>query len=416
MRLFAEAERREVRALVSVPPQFGKTETILHGCAWLLARHPEWSFGYSSYSSEIVRSKSRSARDYARLAGVQFRDDATSTSEWRTRHGGGMLARSIGGSLTSMGLNVLVVDDPHKDREDAESALSRQRIHDWFTSTARTRVHPGGSIIVCHTRWHSDDLIGRLSKELKPDGSPQWEVINLPAIDAGGNPLWHQRPKSFLDEARRASEYDWWSLYMGSPRPRGTSVFRGVSFYDELPKLRYRVGKGVDLAYTAKTRADWSTSVVMLEANDEYYVTDVRRAQVEAPDFIRELAMVDVVWPGPWHWFSSSTERGLADVVTDLGDLGVVIEAVLATADKFVRAQRFAAAWNDRRVHVPRNAPWLKAFVDELGAFSGVGDRKDDQVDGAVSAFERLQSIGPDRHYEQPRNDSRWSDEHGRGY
>lgn len=339
-------------------------------------------------------------RDIARLAGVELREDAQAVNDWQTTDGGGLLATGIGGPLTGSPVDgMLVIDDPHKDRAEAESTLARERVYDWWTSTARTRVHPGGSVIVCHTRWHDDDLIGRLSKETKilADGRtvPAWEVINLPAIKEDGSPLWHQRPLTFLQQ-HRANDYDWWSLWMGSPRPRGTSVFKGAKFYDALP-AEYRIGKGVDLAYTARTRADSSCAVVLLQGGldekgrDLYYVAEVRREQCEVPDFTRTLGALDVSYPtGTWHWFCSTTERGVAQVMTASG---VSIEPVLATADKFVRAQYVATAWNEGRVLVPRKAEWLKAFVDELGAFTGVGDRHDDQVDALASAFE---SIGRD--------------------
>lgn len=385
--LFERMETEAVFALVSVPPQFAKTETILAGLARLIGRQPWRTNAYVSYAADLAYRKSRTCRDYASAAGVQMRDDVQSVKQWSTVQGGGLLATGIGGPLTGSPVNgVLVIDDPHKNRQEAESALIRQRNKDWYTSTARSRVHPGASILVVHTRWHVDDMIGELSRETDemPDGTtkPTWDIVNLPAVLPSGEPLWHRRPIAFLEKARQASEYDWWSLYMGSPRPRGTSVFRGARFYDELPN-RYRVGKGVDLAYTAKTRADWSCAIVLLQGGkdekdrDLFYVAEVRRAQCEVPEFARELAALNIGYPiGSWHWFCSTTERGVAQVVT--AD-GVQVDPVLATADKFVRAQSVAAAWNEGRVLVPRDAPWLKAFVDELGAFTGVGDRHDDQ-------------------------------------
>ena len=395
--VFERALTEPVRAVISVPPQFGKTEVIMHGLARHMARKPWLRNAYATYGAQLSRKNSRRLRDLAVSAGVRLREDAQAVSEWMTADGGGLLATGVRLPLTGNPVDgILVIDDPHKDREDAESLLSRERIWDWYSSTALTRVHPTGSIIVCHTRWNDDDFIGRLSKEVDEDGRLVWEIINLPAIREDGSPLWHQRPLKFLEQKRRStSEYDWWSLYMGSPRPRGSSVFRGARFYDRLP-VRYRIGKGVDLAYTAKTRADWSVCVVLLREDrpgDEplFYVVDIRRMQVEAPDFIRELESVDVSWPGSWHWFCSTTEKGVAQVVSS-GN--VFIEPEVATADKFVRAQPVSAAWNDGRVLVPRNAPWLKAFVDEIGSFSGVGDRRDDQVDALASAF-HIVSGGP---------------------
>lgn len=398
--LFVRSETEEVRALVSVPPQHGKTELLVNGLARRLRRQPWKRNAYASYGDRVARKKALACRDVANAAGVQLRDDAHAVNDWQTTDGGGLLATGIGGPLTGSPVDgMLVIDDPHKDRAEAESALARERVYDWWTSTARTRVHPGASVVVCHTRWHPDDLIGRLSKETKPgaDGKPEpaWEVINLPAIREDGSPLWHQRPLSFLEQ-HRANDYDWWSLWMGSPRPRGTSVFKGVKFYDELP-VEYRIGKGVDLAYTARTRADSSCAIVLLQGGkdakgrDLFYVADVKREQCEVPDFARTLAALNVRYPvGAWHWFCSTTEKGVAQVVSASG---VTIEPVLATADKFVRAQLVATAWNEGRILVPRQAQWLSAFVDELGAFTGVGDRHDDQVDALASAFE---SVGND--------------------
>jgi predicted phage terminase large subunit-like protein len=414
--LFERAEREPVRALVSVAPQHGKTDTILAGLARHIARRPWLRNGYATYGDRLARKKSRQCRDIALAAGVQLRDDAQAVNDWMTVEGGGLLATSSHGALTGNPIDgILVIDDPHKDRADAESALSRENIWDWYNSTAKVRCHPTASILVVHTRWHEDDMIGRLSKERTADERKVWEEINLAAIRDDGQPLWHRRPLSFLEEQKRGGEYDWWSLWMGSPRPRGSSVFRGVKFYDQLP-VRYRIGKGVDLAYTAKTRADWSVGIVILREDrlgEEplFYVVDVRRAQAEVPEFVSELEAASVSWPGAWHWFCSTTEKGVAQVVSRDD---IHIEPVLATADKFVRAQSLSQAWNEGRVLVPRQAPWLKSLVDEIGAFSGVGDRRDDQVDALVSAFECVRFTS-DKPRNVPGAGSRYSSDRGFG-
>lgn len=413
--LFARAEHEEVRALVSVPPQHGKTETILHGCAWLLSRHPDWPIGYTSYSAQFAHSKSRLARDYALRAGVKLREDSGSVREWRTKDGGGMLADGIGGTLTGHGLKVLVVDDPHKNREEAESSVMREKVQDFAKSTAFTRVHPGGSIIVVHTRWHEDDLIGRLSQERREDGRPAWEVINLPALDERGEPLWpQQRPKSFLENQRRSlGAYEWWALYMGQPRPRGGAVFQDVRYYDELP-AKYRVGIGLDLAYSSKTHADWSVAVAIAEADGEYFVLDVRRKQAAPPAFAAELRSLAGAYPGArMLWYTSTTEKGLADLLREQS--GFPVTGTLAKADKFVRAQPVAAAWNTGKVHLPRQAPWLPAFLSEVCSFTGAGDRHDDQVDALAAAFDVARPIAPIAPAPAPLPPSKWG-EGARGF
>ena len=135
---FDRVEHSAVRACVSVPPRHSKTETVLHGIARLLARHPEWTIAYVSYAADIARSKSKQIRDYALAAGVELRQDSKASHEWRTPQGGGVLATGVGGPLTGHGVRLLVVDDPFKNRQDADSALIRERTYQWFTSTAMT--------------------------------------------------------------------------------------------------------------------------------------------------------------------------------------------------------------------------------------------------------------------------------------
>ena len=199
--LLERSRREPVRGLVSVPPRHGKTELIAHGLAWLLSRDPRRTHAYVTYAAQVAYSKSRSIRDYARTLGVPIRPDAEALHEWRTPERGGLLATGIGGPLTGHGVDgVLVVDDPTKNREEAESAVLREKNHGWFTSVAMTRVEPRGSVIVVHTRWHEDDLIGRLA------GEADWEYVNLPAIAPDGAALWPSRwPVEELAKKRRAS-------------------------------------------------------------------------------------------------------------------------------------------------------------------------------------------------------------------
>lgn len=383
------------------------TTIVRHGVVRALARRPHVPIVYASYGDDIASTKSREMRDLAHQLGVEIRDDANRVNDWITPQGGGLRARSINSAVTGQPAKIFVVDDIHKNRQDAESALSRQTNYDWFTSVADSRAHPDTSVIVCSTRWHDDDLIGRLAAVKKPDGSPAWEYHQYSAIREDGTPLWSRRPLDFLESKRILNEHDWWSLWMGKPRPRGDRVFKGIKYYDRLP-LRYRIGKGVDLAYTEKTRACFSAGVVLVEDVDrpgDVYVVDVVRKQLEIGPFTALLHGIDATWPGSWHWFGNTTEKGAAQLMGLLpDDLAVRIEYVQASIDKLVRAQPVAAAWNgipeqvfegrpvvpavEGRVFLPRSAPWLKDFVDEVGAFTGARGEVNDQVDAFASAYE----------------------------
>lgn len=387
--LLEAAETEPVRALVSVPPRCGKTETLLAAIAWRLTRHPEHAIAYASYSSDLARSKSRLARDYARMSDVGLRDDTNSVGEWRTTDGGGMLAMGVGAGLTGHGANTLIIDDPTKNRAEAESSRIRDSIYEWFTSTAMTRVEPGGSVIVCHTRWHPDDLIGRLER----DAAVRWTRINLPAINDEGEALWPSRwpVDAMLRRKAEVGEYDWASLYQGHPRPRGGSVFRDVVLCDEAPSRGYKVSIGIDLAYSTRTHSDYSVAVVMAESGGVYYVLDVIRAQVEAPAFRNALDRLRSRYPtAKPRWYCAGPERGVADLMGE-------IDARACTADKFVRAQPVAAAWNAGSIQVVRGGQWLDAFVREVTAFTGVADSHDDQVDALAAAFDAFSNVAPKR-------------------
>lgn len=385
--LLEAAEREPVRALVSVPVRHGKTELLLHAIAWWLRRRPHITVGYTSYASKTALSKSRAARDYAQRAGVVVRSDAAALGEWRTPAGGGVIATGVGGPLTGYGVDVLLVDDPHKNRTEAESTVYRDRVHGWYTSTAVTRVEPGGSVFVVHARWHPDDLIGRLAQ----DGEVPWRVLNLPALRDDGTSLWPGRWSAAALERRRVEvgDYDWASLYQGQPRPRGGAVFGDVVLYDEPPPVM-RVVVGVDFAYSARTSSDHSSAVVLGEDAGRYYVLEVLRAQLPAPAFASKLRALLDRYPGARVVsYVAGPERGVADLLSGAPHY-LPIEAWPARADKFVRAQPVAAAWNRGALAVPRASTWSDAFVRELAAFTGLGDVHDDQVDALAAAYDGL--------------------------
>lgn len=169
-----------MRVCVSVPPQHGKTEMVLHGLVQLLALHPGWGFGYATYQQDQSDDKSDRARGIARRAGIELSETRANLRQWRTAQGGGCLFTSVGGPLTGQGVKALVFDDPYKNRQDALSEARRREVWSFFQSAALTRGQEGMSVLVVHTRWVEDDLIGTLAKK-------GWEVIDLAfLLDAEG--------------------------------------------------------------------------------------------------------------------------------------------------------------------------------------------------------------------------------------
>lgn len=383
-----------LRECIAAPPQHGKTVCAGHALVKWLGSPKAKHYAFATYNQNRSDEVARATRQLAEEAGLS---PTGTVRQWRVKTGAEVKFTSIGGSLTGYPVDgVLLIDDPVKDREEAESPRMREKAWGWLGDVGKTRVHPGGSILLMATRWHEDDLTGRCVKLLG------WGYTNLQAIAEDmpdplgrqpGEALWpSRRPLDFLEVIRRENAYTWASLYQGRPRPRGGSLFGEPHYYQpsELPTKGYRVGYGLDLAYSAKTHADWSVLVKLVRIGDLVYVVDVLRMQADAPTFLAAARRMVDAEPGPIRWYRSGTEKGVGDFA-NLPRL----EHVAATADKFVRAQPVSAAWNTGKVLVPggHDRPrWLDGFLTEVTSFTGVHDPHDDIVDALAGGFDVLNS------------------------
>jgi len=397
-----------LRIVVAAPPQHGKTESTIHAFAWWMKKHPELRYAYATYNQDRSYRVGRRARELAERADVRL--SAATMGLWVTPEDGQVLWTSVGGGMTGEPIDgVMVIDDPLKDRKEAESPTIRQNHKDWYHGTVDSRVHPGASVIVMATRWHSDDLSGYLVRE------QGFTYVNLQAI-AGevrpeldnrqpGEALWPQkRPLDFLVAKRAANLWNFASLYQGEPRPRGGALFKDPTYYTELPERGFRVVYGLDLSYTEKTHADYSVLVELWvippipkrdgtggnEPKDYLiYVVDVQRKQVEAPAFTLTLKASYTTRRAKMYWYASGTEKGSAQFIKQKGVPVVVVDP--GGRDKFTRSQQSAELWNLGRILVPADSeanPWVDVFVDEITNFTGVRDPEDDQVDALVSGVD----------------------------
>lgn len=373
-----------VKAVIHAPPRFAKTDTFMQGVAWLMERNPRIRAGYFTYGDQLSTSKARFSLQTARNAGVKL--DREAAGEWTTMAGGYMLAGGVGGTFTGFGVNLLILDDIFKNRKEAESPLVRQGRLEWFRDVARTRLEPGGSILVPGTRWHEDDLQGELVKM-------GYEYIRLPALDENGRSLWPERwsVAELHNIQKEVGEYTWQSLYQGTPRGRGAKVFQDAWFYEKLPVQPYRAAIGIDLAYSEKKTADKSIALLLLKGKDGLiYVEDHRGGQVEAPMFKEKVRSLRTRRSGATvRWYFAGPEKGIADFFKAKPD-SCPINAIAASSDKFVRAIPVAAAWNRGDVLLPSDAPWVPDFLRVVNGFTGVGDAEDDEVDALAAGFDEL--------------------------
>lgn len=355
------------------------TETLLHMVPWVLRKHPDWRVIYCTYSMSLARDKALKVRRLCHEAGVSMA--TTKVTDWQTGIAdGGFTATGIGGMLTGKGANILIIDDPTKDRATAESRIYRDKTWDWFTSTAYTRRLKGASVIVCGTRWHVDDLQGRLIRGDANDGRQPWACVNLPALAddyeeaarLGREPdsaLW---PEMFdVKELRKIlatlGPYEWASLYQGRPQPRGGSIFGDPYFYDELPGGSYRIAVGMDLAYTDDTKRDYSVAVVgyYYPELDKIHVVRVLRRQMAAQlwkEYVHEeLKELCEHGAAGWRFYGSGTEIVAGQLMRQMPS-ALPLHLVAATKSKLIRATRYSQAWNEGKVVLP--APYRQPSKD----------------------------------------------------
>lgn len=238
-RLIAEkleaVERGEIdRLMIFMPPRHGKSELATKRFpAFALGRDPTRQIIQASYNSDLATDFGRQVRNivatqrYQNVFQAELAQDSKAANRWNTSDGGAYVAAGVGTAVTGRGANILIIDDPLKDREEADSENRREMIWNWYTSTAYTRLMKGGAVILIQTRWHEDDLAGRLL-EAEAKGGDKWVKLILPAVMSDGNALW---PEEFdlkaLNRIEKAiGPRDWSALYQQEPSPDEGTFFK----------------------------------------------------------------------------------------------------------------------------------------------------------------------------------------------
>lgn len=377
----------------SVPPRHWKSETLKHAIIKHLHCWPENDVAYCTHTASFAAAQSRDVRRLAKTSGLQLSEDSNRKDEWHTVSGSGLVARGVGGEVTGRGFRLIVVDDPVKSREVAESAIERDKIFNWIEDDVITRLTPDGTVILVHTRWHPDDPIGRYAKR------KEWRGHNIQAIsDVGGEEvalLPQQWPLDALRRIRDVNPYRFTALYQGEPRPRGGKVFDRAPerYLSEALPIRFRTAHGLDLAYSKKSRADRSVLLTGITDGWYIYLTGCRIRRERSDEFIVTARSAIQERPGTIRWYCSGTEKAVADLFA-VG--GVSIDTYPAKEDKFARAQGAAKLWNQGRILVPESGvdedgtDWAHELVEEVGAFTGVNDPHDDIVDALAALVDEF--------------------------
>ncbi len=414
-----------LRLVVSMPPRHGKSELLSHWTpVWFLANWPTGRVGLASFAADSASTWGRKARDTVRERqgdlGITLRKDLNRASHWELVEGGGMITAGVDGPMTGRGFDLLVVDDPIKNWQEANSAVMREHLWEWWRSTARTRLEPGGSIIVVATRWHEDDLLGRLlaADPHDPDThGDRWEHIRLPALAepmdplgrAEGDPLWPARydTGALADIRTAVGGQDWAGLYQQRPTQEGGGLFK-LDWWQLVGALPRPTGSPIqfwDTAFKTGQQHDYSVGVTLYPCAEGYGLLDVWRDRVEFPALERAV-ISQAATHQPSHVYVEDRASGQSLVQTLRRDTRLPIVPVPVDKDKVARANAVTGLVESGRVFLPKNAPWVPAFLDELAAFpSGAHD---DQVDAFVGGLTELARGQRGTEIISGRKESRW--------
>lgn len=414
------ARKESPRLMLSVPPRHGKSEIASKNFpAWHLGKFPKHEIIQASYASDLALDFSRKVRDlmktnqYQALFPTRIDPKSSALERWNTTAGGAYTAVGVRGPITGRGAHIGIIDDPVKDRQDAESETLRQQVKDWYSSTFYTRLAPGGGIVVIMTRWHEDDLSGWLisvmeeaEKEMAelghwPADADRWEVINYPAIAEQdetyrktGEALHTDRyPLPALNKIKRALlPRDWSALYQQRPTLEDgdffiRSNFRFYAPYDRPPLEELAIYTAWDLALGKKDTNDYTVCVIVgIARNGDIYVLHILRGRWGSLEIIEKMIEVQLQWTPILQGIESSMiemsmEPMLIKITQERGVYLPYEKLKHKGLDKVARAQAIRTRVAQGRVLLPdeRSAPWVAYFLDELVKFPG--GKHDDQVD-----------------------------------
>ncbi len=397
------------RLMLFVPPQHGKSEIASRLFpAWCLGKNPDLKIIGSSYSSDLAQSFSR---DIQRVIDDDtyhfiFPDTYLSSSNVRTdshgaflrnvdkfetvNHGGFYKAVGVCGSLTGTPADIAVIDDPVKDAIEAYSSTYRERVWDWYMNVLMTRMHNDSKIILIMTRWHMDDLAGRLLEDMK-HGGEKWEVIQFPAIKEGfiegdpraeGEALWPERhDEKKLLQTKRMSVRVFNSLYQQHPVADEGNIFKRQWFgrielpalmkmaEDQLQMLTWHFR--IDTAYTDKTANDPTGLLCYTHWQNNYYIRDFQGVRLEMPALIE---YVKTFTQRNGYTIESTIKvepkaSGLSLIQMLKANTGLNVSATKPpVTDKVARANIIIPMFESGRVFLC-NGGWNEEFIYDVCAF-----------------------------------------------
>lgn len=411
------------RLIISVPPQEGKsTRCGVFFPLWVLTQRPSTRIVMTSFSDRLAKRNSRNVRnlvisDGGKL-GLAMSHDVANQSEWQVAGDrGGVYAVSVGGPLTGQPADLLIIDDPHKGAKEADSETQREDVFEWWTSTASTRLAPGAPVVMILTRWHEDDLAGKM---MAAEDGHLWRYINIPAQadhdpDKGESDPLGRQPGEFLKSARRRTQAQWeaikkrigarpriWNaLYQGRPSAAEGSTFKRSwwQWYDAPMWTKHDDGSctipdgsGVlvmswDMTFKETKGSDYVVGQVWLHRGPNAYLLDQVRRRMTFSDTKKAVEAMVAKWPQCHIKLVEDKANGTA-ILDVLKAKFPGFIPVTPKESKEARAEAVTPFIESANVYLPKFLAFGADVVEEAAAFPT--GAHDDQVDALTQALNRI--------------------------
>lgn len=404
------------RVIITVPPRHGKSRlTSVELPAWMLGRNPKKKIILASYATRLAKGHSTDVRnrllespEYQRVfPSTIIRRDNRSAIDWKTTAGGGFLAAGVGSGVTGRGADLIIVDDPFADYEEAHSETIRESVWNWFQSTLYTRLTADGRIVIIMTRWHTDDLVGRLidpirAEQIRQEGGDYipWKVINLPALAEEADILGREPGEALFPEHfgvgwlknKRAEigSYLFSALFMGNPVPKGGNYINGKNFMIVPPES---IPSGMiltrfwDIATDEKTSADFTAGARGgIDANGNFWIVNIMKGQWKWPESRSRIAATADIEGGRIGFEAQGGFKTAGQNLREVLPATISLTTATVDKDKLLRALPWIAMVENKRVFLVQGL-WNGDFLRECEAFPA--GKHDDQVD-AVSGLYKM--------------------------
>lgn len=410
------------RICVNMPPRHGKSQLVsIFYPAWFLGRNPDKKVMMVSHTTDLAVDFGRKVRNLIAtdaykevFPAVSLSIDSKSAGRWNTNHKGEYFACGIGSSIAGRGADLLLVDDPHSEQDVLNGNFEVfERAYEWFTFGARTRLMPGGRVAIVQTRWHLDDLTGRVTRDMaKNDKADQYEVVEFPAIldtvDKTTNktvqkPLWPEFFDIAALERTKASMpvFQWNAQYQQQPTAEEAALIKREWWrgwpHDEPPACEYII-MSLDAAAEKHNRADFTAlttwGVFLNEESSEYNVILLNsiKQRMEFPE-LKKLAMEEYEEWQPDSFIVEKKSAGTA-LYQEMRRMGLPVQEFTphrGSGDKLARLNSVADIVASGMCWVPQTR-WAEEVVEEIAGFPFMSH--DDLVDSTVMALMRFRNGG----------------------